>query len=277
MLPDDPQRSPNLVPVLLYHDVTRTPATRAFRRFVIPPTLFAEHLAALREAGYATGRVSELSSTPRTQQVVFVTFDDGFAGIVEHALPALAGQGMTATLYLPSAFVGGRAAWLAPEGESGRLLLSWSDVQDAVASGFEIGSHGQRHLELDMLSSSRLQRELVGSKRVLEDKTSSAVGSLAYPFGYNDNRVRSATRAAGYGTACEVGWGLHPRGRDSYRIRRFLVGPDVAGDRLAALLAEDRPTASQLVRRYSGPAWRLARRTRSSYASCQQTRTRRHD
>jgi peptidoglycan/xylan/chitin deacetylase (PgdA/CDA1 family) len=274
---DDSQSLPDLVPVLLYHDVATTLASRAFRRFVVPPTLFAEHLVALREAGYTTGRISELSSTPCTQRVVFVTFDDGFAAIVEHALPALAAQGMTATLYLPSAFVGGRAAWLAREGEAGRLLLSWSDVRDAVSAGFEIGSHGQRHLELDMLGSSRLQQELVGSKRVLEDQTLSAVDSLAYPFGYNDNRVRSATRAAGYSTACEVGWGLHPRYRDPHRIRRFLVDPDIGGEHLPALLAEDRPTAFQLVRRYSGPAWRLARRIRSSYASSQRTRARRHD
>jgi peptidoglycan/xylan/chitin deacetylase (PgdA/CDA1 family) len=262
MSPDDSRGSANLVPVLLYHDVAATRASRAFRRYVVPPTLFAEHLWALGEAGYTTRRISELVSTPISGRVVFVTFDDGFASLVDHALPALAARGMTATLYLPSAFVAGRASWLAPEGEDGRRLLAWPDVRDASAAGFEVGSHGQRHLELDLLDKRKLEQELIVSKQVLEAETLSVVHSLAYPYGYNNERVRSTARAAGYETACEVGWGLHPIGRDPHRIRRFVVEPGMSGERLVTLLAEDRPTIPQRMRRHSGPAWRVVRRTR---------------
>ena len=203
------------MPVLMYHDVAQTPVVRAFRRFVVPPALFGEHLVALSEAGYKTGRISQLCHGSIAQQTAFVTFDDGFGTIAEHALPALAEREMTATLFLPSAFIGRRACWLAPLGEDRRRLLDWAEVRDAATSGFEIGSHGHRHLELDTLNERQLEQELVVSKGVLEDETSTAVQSLAYPFGYHNRRVRSAVARAGYQAACEVGYGLHGEGPGS--------------------------------------------------------------
>lgn len=252
------------VPVLMYHDVAETPVVRAFRRFVVPPALFGEHLVALSEAGYKTGRISQLCHGSIAQQTAFVTFDDGFGTIAEHALPALAEREMTATLFLPSAFIGRRACWLAPLGEDRRRLLDWAEVRDAATSGFEIGSHGHRHLELDTLNERQLEQELVVSKGVLEDETSTAVQSLAYPFGYHNRRVRSAVARAGYQAACEVGYGLHGEGQDPLRIRRLLIGPDMDGERLLKLMIDGRPTVGQRARRYSRSPWRLVRRTRAT-------------
>ena len=253
--------SADSVPVLMYHDVAPTPVSRAFRRFVVPPSLFVEHNLALSEAGYTTGRVSRLCGPPPAGKAVFITLDDGFATIADHALPALVAQGMTATLFLPSAFIGRRASWLAPLRESYRPLLSWADVRDARDAGFEIGSHGHRHLELDVIDEGRLERELVVSKRILEDETSAGVESLAYPFGYHNARVRSAAMRAGYRSACEVGYGLHRAARGPLRIRRLLVGPDVSGECLLKLMMEGTPTLAQRARRTTRPAWRLVRRT----------------
>ena len=252
------------VPVLMYHDIARTPVRRAFRPFVVPPALFAEHLLALSEAGYVTDHVSQLAHGPVAQRVVFISFDDGFGTMVEHALPALAERAMTATLFLPTAFVGGRASWLAPLGEGYRRLLTWADVRDAAAAGFEIGSHGHRHLELDIINQHDLEEELVSSKRILEDETPAVVQSLAYPFGYHDLRVRAAAWGAGYRTACEVGYGLHRRSQDPLRIRRLLIEPNMSGDSLLKLVTEGEPTAGQRARRYTRPVWRLARWTRAA-------------
>ena len=264
MLPDNPRRSSDPVPVLMYHDIADGRTSQAFRRFVVPPALFAEHLLALHEAGYGTGHVSDLGAGPVARKVAFLTFDDGFGTIVEHALPALAVRAMTATLFLPTAFVGGRASWLSKEREDARSLLSWPDVRDAAAAGFEIGSHGHRHLEFDILDDRGLDQELTVSKRILEDETAAVVQSLAYPFGYHDSRVRSAAAGAGYRTACEVGYGLYERGDDPLRIRRLLIGPDMSAERVLELMADGGPTVGQRLRRHTRPIWRLARRARAT-------------
>jgi peptidoglycan/xylan/chitin deacetylase (PgdA/CDA1 family) len=267
MLLESGRASADFVPVLMYHDIADTPVSRAFRRFVVPPTLFTEHLLALSEAGYSTTRISQVSDGPACQKRVFVTFDDGFGTVSQHGLPALAAQDMTATLFLPTAFIGGRASWLTPLGEAHRRLLGWADVRDAIDAGFEIGSHGHRHLELDVIDERQLEYELVVSREILQDETRTAVQSLAYPFGYHDTRVRSAALRAGYRTACEVGYGLHMRTWDPMRVRRLLIGPDVSGECLLKLVNGGEPTVGQRARRYTRPVWRLARRTRGAMRS----------
>ena len=263
MLRDD--SSSDFVPVLMYHDIAEAPFCSTSGRWVVPPALFAEHLSALIEAGYQTRRITHLSDARADQAVAFITFDDGYASVVEHALPALTKQGMTATLFLTSAFVGSRASLPAARDEEHRRYLAWSDVRDAVAAGFEIGSHSHRHLELDLLNEQQLEQDLAVSKTILEDETSSVVQSLAYPFGYHTAKVRSAASKAGYRVGCEVGYGLYNRrSGNPFCVRRLLVPPDMSGECLLRLVAEGRPTAGQLARRHTRPVWRAVRQTRAT-------------
>ena len=44
----------------------------------------------------------------------------------------LVARGLRATLFVPTAYVGGTARWLRDCGESGRPLLSWSALRDAL-------------------------------------------------------------------------------------------------------------------------------------------------
>jgi len=124
------------------------------------------------------------------QRVVFITFDDGFGTMVEHALPALAERALTATLFLATAFVAGaRPGWRRREDH--RRLLGLATVRDAVSAGF-----GDRqpcatvHLELDIIKPHDLEEELVSSQEDPGGRTPAVVQSLAYPFGYHDRRVR---------------------------------------------------------------------------------------
>ena len=95
------------------------------------------------------------------------------------------------------------------------------------------------------------------------EETLSEVQSLAYPFGYHNASVRSATVAAGYRAACEVGYGLHRGGHDPLRIHRLLVGPDVSGEGLVKLVTVGEPTVEEKARRYTRSIWRLVRRSRA--------------
>ncbi len=250
------------VAVLMYHDVVDTRPGRAFRRYVVPPSLLDEHLDALAVAGYRTARASELvaGSTVAGDTTVVLTFDDAFASFASAVMPMIAAKKMCATVFVPTAYVGGTTEWLAPEGEGDRKLLDWPDLRDALAQGIEVGSHGHRHLEFDSIGLPELREELADSRKALEDRLGAPVSSLAYPFGYNDRAVREATREAGYLVACEVGYGLQPPGRDPLRVRRLLVGPDTTPEELLALVSEGRTTLAERARRAGGPAWRTYRR-----------------
>jgi peptidoglycan/xylan/chitin deacetylase (PgdA/CDA1 family) len=255
-------------PVLMYHAVDSTRSSRAFKRFVVPLGLFDEHLSALGEAGYRTGTVSELGQSlrspepPSRRPVLYLTFDDGYSTFVNETVPVLERHKARSTVYVPTAFAGGRASWLEPMDESSRTILDWDDARSLARLGIEIGSHGHHHLDLDILSSADLETELTRSREKAEDELGQEVTSIAYPFGYHNRKVREVSEAVGFRTGCEVGYGLHHDHRGPFQIRRLLIGPTVSPEGLVRLIETAAVGPVQRVRRMSRPVWRELRRRR---------------
>jgi peptidoglycan/xylan/chitin deacetylase (PgdA/CDA1 family) len=121
-----------------------------------------------------------------TRGDVRITFDDGNASDVRHAMPALRDRGLTATFFV----VAGRL------GEPG--FLDADDVRILAAEGMTIGCHGMRHRPWRGLDTDALHEELVTAKRVLEDVVEQPITQAACPFGAYDRRVLTALRRSGY-------------------------------------------------------------------------------
>lgn len=102
-------------------------------------------------------------------------------------------------------------------------LLARPELQAAMIaasqSGHEIASHTLTHPDLTTLSDADLHSELSDSQQILENLIGKPVISLAYPFGADDARVRTAT-AQYYLSGRDVfPDALHPAtGQDMYRL-----------------------------------------------------------
>jgi peptidoglycan/xylan/chitin deacetylase (PgdA/CDA1 family)/GT2 family glycosyltransferase len=210
------ERGTATIPVLMYHALTPAHAD-GFTPWTLEPELFEEHLAYLSAAGYKSVTATELgrllSSRPAAEQGKYIalTFDDAYADFGEIALPLLAKYGMTGTLFVPTAHVAGRSAWMEDEGEGDRPLLSWAGLADVAASGVEIGAHSDTHPALDQLPTRALRGEVSRPLALLEDKLGVHAGAFAYPFGRYDRQVRDAVSAAGYQIAVTMSsWAATP-------------------------------------------------------------------
>lgn len=117
---------------------------------------------------------------------VRITFDDGNASDLDHALPALRERGLTGTFFV----VAGRL------GDPG--FLDPSGVRTLAAAGMTIGCHGMRHRPWRRLDEDTLHEELVTAKRTLETLLGAPVMEAACPFGSYDRRVLRALKRAGY-------------------------------------------------------------------------------
>jgi peptidoglycan/xylan/chitin deacetylase (PgdA/CDA1 family) len=117
---------------------------------------------------------------------VRITFDDGNASDVEHALPALRRRGLTATFFV----VAGRL------GSPG--FLDAGDLRALAAAGMTIGSHGMRHRSWRRLDGRALREEHVEAKRRLEEIVERPVTEAACPFGAYDGRVLRSLRRCGF-------------------------------------------------------------------------------
>jgi len=187
---------------LLYHRVVQVPEPDD--RYSVSLTRFDRQMQALVRRDWRGGSVGEAADRPEDDPVergFALTFDDGYEDFERLALPVLERCGFTATVFVVTGHVGGRAQW---DGGMGAPLLGWRSIRELHERGIEFGSHTRTHPHLTRLSSARARDEIRGSREDLEDRIGSAVRWLAYPYGESDSDVRRLARESGYEDAFGV-------------------------------------------------------------------------
>ncbi len=253
------------IPILMYHSISEY-ATPKYRPFVVPPELFAYHMAYLHEHAYTPIIVTQFVNTVAQggaalpERPVVLTFDDGFTDFFTEALPVLQQYNFTATLYIATGFISGTSRWMQREGEATRPMLSWDQVSEISASGIECGGHSHWHPQLDTLPVAQAREEIVRCKKLLEDHLGLEVSTFAYPYGYHSPTIKRLVREAGYTSACAVGYAMSSKTTDPFALVRLRMGADTSVDALAALLAQPIPSiGTTIYKRSRTSGWRLVR------------------
>lgn len=258
-----PDRLAGEVPVLMYHSIA-TGVTRKFRRFAVDPAEFAAQMEYLAAAGYRTVTAAELAGRgpgdPVPSRLVVLTFDDAYTDFYSAALPVLREHGFRATLYVPTAYVGGTTRFNVSVGEENRAVLSWRALADIAAEGIEVAAHSHSHPQLDRVPAAVVSDEVRRCRSLLEDKLGIAVDGFAYPFGFWNGAARRAVAAAGYRYACAVAELMTAPGDDMLTLPRLTINAGIGVAGLTRLL-DVRPTPA---RRRAAAAkrvtWRAVRR-----------------
>lgn len=228
-----------ILPVLLYHSVTDSPA-RGFEKFTVHPDQFESHLDHLLDDDRLVMPLGRLAAhistgTPLPEGAMAVTFDDGLADFAHHAWPLLRARDLPATLYTVAGYIGDRSRWL--PGEAGRMRMLGADELTALADdGVEIGAHSMTHPQLDLVPLDRARREIVESKDVLEQVLGRPVTSFAYPHGHHTRAIKDLVSGAGYTSAAAVRNMLSHERDDVFALARLTVTDAVSETDIGRLL-----------------------------------------
>lgn len=226
------------VVVLMYHRIGE--ARNAWEsRYSIGAAQFEAHMLALQRAGYRATTSEALvrwldGGAPLPARSFVLTFDDGFRGVREHALPLLQRLGWPFTVFLVSGLIGREDEWTRTSNPDGRTypLLGADEILDMQRIGVSFHSHTRTHASLPTLDDARLAVELAESRSALQRLLGRPVELLAYPFGQLDERVVRAAKQAGYRAAFSTQPGFNRGDVDRFRIRRL----DVFGTDTPAML-----------------------------------------
>ncbi|MFI6933214.1 polysaccharide deacetylase family protein [Streptomyces sp. NPDC050287] len=174
-------------------------------RITVTPERLEGQLAWLRRRGLRGVSLRELFAARaqgRGRSLVGLTFDDGYADFLTHALPVLLRWNCGATVFVLPGRLGGVNSWdpLGPR----KPLLTADDIRHAAAEGVEIGSHGLTHVDLTRADDVTLKAEVGDSRALLTELTGAPVDGFCYPYGRVDRRVVAAARDAGYTYACAI-------------------------------------------------------------------------
>jgi len=160
------------------------------------------------------------------RRAVVLTFDDGCRCFAEHAAPALAARGRTATLFALSGELGGSNVWdRREEPRERREVLLTADELRRLDPGIEIGCHGSHHVRLPDCDDRRLREETSGAKRDLESELGRPVETFCYPWGVFTPRAREAVREAGFLAAAGIDDCSGTSPDDPWGLPRWSLGP----------------------------------------------------
>jgi peptidoglycan/xylan/chitin deacetylase (PgdA/CDA1 family) len=156
-----------------------------------------------------------------------ITFDDGYLDNYECAAPVLSGLGLPATFFVVSQFVGTDAvAWWDAELSPPPAWMSWEQVRELRARGFEIGAHTRTHADLGAIAGEVARKEIAGGREELEARLGAPVDLFAYPYGRPSAMAeenRALVREAGFRCCVSCHGGLVTPRTDPFRLPRVPV------------------------------------------------------
>jgi peptidoglycan/xylan/chitin deacetylase (PgdA/CDA1 family) len=191
----------------------------------LPPAIFDQQMKYLKNNGYRTVTMEDLAGFLQYRQAlpkksVMITIDDGYRSAYEVACPILKKYGFTATLFIYTDYVG-----------VSDKAITWDQLRELHADGFQIGSHTISHSDLTMKKegesekdySARLKKELIDSKRIIDSKLTQNTIAIAFPFGRYDESILSMAQQAEYELGFSVEGGGNPFFADALCLKRTQI------------------------------------------------------
>jgi peptidoglycan/xylan/chitin deacetylase (PgdA/CDA1 family) len=207
----------------MYHHIGKPPAgADEYRRdLTVSPTAFEEQLRTLKEEGYQTIGLNDLTLHLTTgkelpKRSVILTFDDGYRDAYTQAYPLLQRYGFTATFFLTTKPIDGSD----PE------WLSWEQVSAMHAAGMEFEPHSYDHPDMRGRSFEFLVYQILASKGAIEARTGEPCRFFAYPSGRYDDFVIDVLRSASFWGAVLTEQGATHTSDGLFTLRRVRVHGD---------------------------------------------------
>jgi peptidoglycan/xylan/chitin deacetylase (PgdA/CDA1 family) len=213
-------RSPLPPLALAYHGVADVPLRQDPHGLLVRPQDLRRQIAKLRSWGYrlvSFGDLARLVAASGAAGHAALTFDDGLVDNFEALAPLLVQEGVTATVFVVSGWLG-RAHRSVPW----TRVMTETELMELRATGVEIGAHSITHPDLSALSYEAALDELAGSKKQLEAVLGEPVEVAAYPYGRANAETVRACRAAGFLAACSAS------GHGSWSDPHYLPRQDMA-------------------------------------------------
>ena len=177
---------------IVYHTIS-APEVPLESNIDISPERFEVHLRWLSRRKKSVVPLRKFLSASERENLIAITFDDGFRDNLTVALPLLEKYEMPMTLFVAAGFIGKED------------YLSAKDIQTLASHPLiTIGSHGFGHLHLTQLSEENVRFELLESKKLLEEITNKKIDLLAYPYGDCNRKVEKLSEECGYAAAWSV-------------------------------------------------------------------------
>lgn len=192
------------VPILAYHVLNPTIPSS----MTITPDKFESQIKWLKDNGYTVIPLKQLVSYLQGNNVtlpekpVVITADDGWKSDYTYMYPIARKYNVPITLFIYPQTI-----------SKGKNALTWDQLKELMQTGlFDVQSHTLSHPNFKQAKKHMSQeayekfvnKELVDSKKVLEDQLGTKIDLIAWPFGIYDDYLEQQAAKAGYAMAFTI-------------------------------------------------------------------------
>jgi peptidoglycan/xylan/chitin deacetylase (PgdA/CDA1 family) len=243
---------------LMYHDVLEGGAAPGggAEYFAVSIDGFKRQLDYIKSQGRQGCSLESWLAAPSPERVP-ITFDDGTASQYQHAFPALAERGMSATFFAVT-------QWTGRPG-----FATWDQLREMRRAGMSIQSHTRTHPFLSEQGPDALRSELSGSAEELGRELEVRPTTLALPGGDAPRRrFRPMIGEAGYRVVATSHWGVNAEHDNSpvRYVRRCTIRGETPLSRFHAILSGDAALGLRQGLRESVLGWTRSALGASRYA-----------
>lgn len=187
-----------------------------------PISAFQKFVKRIYQSGYGLCSMKDYlaKDTEERKSWIVCTFDDGYKGLNDYALPILSQYGFTATVFICTNLIGKDNKWNNKDAVL-RQHLNMEELQNLHRYGWEIASHGVSHFNLLKLTDEEMDYELRQSHDSLVKEWGEVV-TYAYPYGAYNAFIKSCVSKY-YKYAFSVTQGGTSLIADSLQIRRYSI------------------------------------------------------
>jgi peptidoglycan/xylan/chitin deacetylase (PgdA/CDA1 family) len=197
------------IPILLYHHISiGAPANS----YTVSQAVFRDQMDYLSKNGFNTISMDDLVRSIEfgadlPSKPVMITFDDGNENVYLNAFPIMQEKDFFGIVMIIANRIGADG------------FLSDEQLLILNQHGWEIGSHGTRHIDL-VKEPQALRDEIANSKRIIEKKLNLPVTIFAYPYGKASPQAMDWVKRIGYLSALGLGINNDHSSEDLFYLQR---------------------------------------------------------
>jgi len=215
------------IPILTYHQIAQAPERGApMRSLYVSPFAFAMQMHTLFLLGYQGLSMTALMpylQGKKTGKVVGITFDDGYLNNLENAAGLLKRFNFSSTCYVVSELMGKTNEWDRALGIASASLMDLDQLKQWIASGQEVGSHTQHHVDLTTTDSQTSHSEILNSRISLSQQLNTNIQQFCYPYGRYASDHVGIVKSSGYVAATTTARGKVHAYDSAFELRRIPV------------------------------------------------------
>jgi peptidoglycan/xylan/chitin deacetylase (PgdA/CDA1 family) len=213
--------------ILNLHRVGYPPEDAKIRGLFVTPEILSFQIRLLKRLGYRFATLKD-ALLSHDERIAVITFDDGYADNFTVGLPVLDRHDVPATIFVITGDVGRKGVVWDEAGENLPAdMVTWEMLAELQRKGWEIGSHGHRHVHFEEKEAQVQEALICHSVIIIEDKLGTVPISFAYPYGSYNESTKSMLRRFGIRFAVTTSRpipGDHTGNQDLLELKRIPIG-----------------------------------------------------